>query len=661
MATTDQHEAVASNASSVADSPAADGDATTDATGTTDVPTDTMNAQEQPEAKYDDGAQDSMPEEEDHDNAPVCGCIPHLWKGTIFGIVDYHVNPTVMIASITIIWTFVIWCGADSNARDSMNIVNDFANYYFGWFYVAALITFASFAVFLVFSRFGDIKLGKPGKEPKYSVLTWFSMLFSAGVGVGLYFFGVSEPIGHFKDAESGSNRWSNGQFNTAAQDVMNISWFHWGFTASAVYCVAALPLAYHHHVKGRPLRESTCFEPLIGKKYANGMIGQLIDIASVIGTMFGVATSLGLGVLQINAGLFFIFDVEETQEAQLAIIWVITAFAAVSVFTGLDAGIRRLSEVNFAFSFILLAFIFYAGEPIYLINLFVQSAGYHIQWFFDLTFSLQAFEQEGFYDEADGQDDYNQSFMGWWTIFYWAWWIAWAPFVGIFIAQISEGRTVREFIIGNMMVPTLFTCIWLTIFGGVGLWNEMATTMDGVVCPSGDVFTDWQPEDAMSTWTAHTPGGEGLSKDTIMLSCFSGTHQLFALLYALPLPTFMSILALVGIVTYFVTSSDSASHVIDVLTANGNDEPPKMQRVFWALSEGAVASVLLTSGENTSDSLKALQTVSLIGAIPFTFVLLGEVLATHKTFLIHLGELDPSKLVYWKYDIIQAFYEDKV
>merc|ERR1719183_1667924 len=162
--------------------------------------------------------------------------------------------------------------------------------------------------------------------DPKYSVLTWLSMLFSAGVGVGLYFFGVSEPISHFTSAESGSNRWSNGQFNTAAQDAMNISWFHWGFTASAVYCVAALPLAYQHHVKGRPLRESTCLEPLIGKKYANGIIGQLIDISSVIGTMFGVATSLGVGVFSINAGLLFLFDVQETTEVRLLIIWVITA-----------------------------------------------------------------------------------------------------------------------------------------------------------------------------------------------------------------------------------------------------------------------------------------------------------------------------------------------
>ena len=239
--------------------------------------------------------------------------------------------------------------------------------------------------------------------------------------------------------------------------DALNITWFHWvfplfsplhsipfissantpniylhilneiqGFTASAIYCVAALPLAYHHHVKGRPLRESTCIEPLIGRKHANGFIGQMIDITSVIGTMFGVATSLGLGVMSINAGLYFLFEVEETTEVRLIIIWVITAFAAVSVFTGLDNGIRRLSEINFAFSFILIFFLFYAGQPIYLINLFVQGLGYHIQWFWDMTFSLQAFEQEGFYDVDDGQNDDNEYFMGWWTIFYWAWWIAW-------------------------------------------------------------------------------------------------------------------------------------------------------------------------------------------------------------------------------------------
>jgi len=627
------------------------------------------------EAKLDDvQGRDAPPYEDEEEEVKVCGCIPQHLEGDLCAGLSFYINPTVMGLAILVIWSFVIWCAVwPAEASVDLAKAKDWATQYFGWFYIFALILFGAFAFFLVFSRFGDIKLGHPDKPPKYSVLTWFSMLFSAGVGVGLYFYGVAEPVYHFDQMQKGNTRWFWGSYNQQAMDALNISWFHWGLTASAIYCVAALPLAYQHHVKGEPLRESQCFVPLIGKKYADGFIGQLIDLTSVVGTMFGVATSLGLGVMQINAGLKFIFGAEENLETQLTIIWVITAFATASVLTGLDAGIRRLSELNFGFSFILLFFIFFVGKPFYLLNLFIQGIGYHIQWAFELTFSTQAFEQEGFYDVSDCVGDRcasdHSSFIGDWTIFYWAWWIAWAPFVGVFIAQISEGRTVREFIIGNMLVPTLFTSIWLTIFGGVGLWNELAAVQLDIQCPEGELFancgdvnstaaancTSWEPEDATGMWNV-TNDGDWYEKEVIKLSCFGFEHMLFAQLYVLPLPTVMSVLALVGILTYFVTSSDSASHVIDVLTANGNDEPPKLQRIFWALSEGAVASVLLSVGSETGvNALGALQTASLVAALPFTFVLIGEVMATYKTLRIHLGELDPSKLVYWRYDIIES------
>jgi len=639
------------------------------------------------ELKLDDAqGRDAPPYADDEEEVKVCGCIPQHVEGDLCFGLSFYINPTVMGLAILVIWSFVIWCAVwPEEASEDLAKAQAWATSYFGWFYISALIFFGAFAFFLVFSRFGDIKLGHPDKPPKYSILTWFSMLFSAGVGVGLYFYGVAEPVYHFDQMQSGESRWFWGSYNQQAMDALNVSWFHWGLTASAVYCVAALPLAYQHHVKGEPLRESQCFVALIGKKYADGIIGQLIDLTSVIGTMFGVATSLGLGVMQINAGLKFVFDVEENLNTQLVIIWVITAFATCSVLTGLDAGIRRLSELNFGFSFVLLFFMFFAGQPFYLLNLFIQGIGYHVQWFFELTFSTQAFEQEGFYDVDDCIGDRcasnHGSFMAGWTIFYWAWWIAWAPFVGIFIAQISEGRTVREFIVGNMLVPTLFTCIWLTIFGGVGLWNELAAVQLDIECPVGTLFGDcgdanntlsyttlapnataclsWEPEDVTGMWSV-TNDGDPYEKEVIKLSCFGFSHQLFALLYVLPLPTVMSVLALVGILTYFVTSSDSASHVIDVLTANGNDEPPKLQRIFWALSEGAVASVLLSVGDSTGVSaLGALQTASLVAALPFTFVLIGEVMATYKTLRIHLGELDPDKLVYWKYDIIESFHVD--
>eukprot|EP00486_Rosalina_sp_Unknown_P006542 CAMPEP_0201576874 /NCGR_PEP_ID=MMETSP0190_2-20130828/22930_1 /ASSEMBLY_ACC=CAM_ASM_000263 /TAXON_ID=37353 /ORGANISM="Rosalina sp." /LENGTH=681 /DNA_ID=CAMNT_0048008247 /DNA_START=14 /DNA_END=2056 /DNA_ORIENTATION=+ len=596
------------------------------------------------------------------EDGKVFGIIPQEIKGD-FGcigckFIKYFVNPTVMLLSVVIIWSFVIWCAVDENAATEIGKMQDAVTKYFGWFYISSLITFGLFATYLVFSRFGDIKLGHPDKPPKYSILTWFSMLFSAGVGVGLYFFGVAEPIFHFADMQAGNSRWYEGSINEQAMDALNVSWFHWGLTASAIYCVAALPLAYQHHVLGQPLRESICFVPLIGKKYADGIIGQLIDLTSVIGTMFGVATSLGLGVLQINAGLAFIFNVKQDLKTQLIIIWVITLCATGSVLTGLDAGIRRLSEINFGFSFILVFFMFFAGDAFYLLNLFIQGIGYHIQWIFELTFSTQAFEQEGFYDTSDGSQP-QDGWMSGWTIFYWAWWIAWAPFVGIFIAQISEGRTVREFIIGNMLVPTLFTSIWLTIFGGVGLYNELASIQNDIDCETTSIATS-DDDVPNATWFISTAAAEDdwyseyNGRKVVKLSCYGTADMLFALLSTLPLSTTMSILALVGILTYFVTSSDSASHVIDVLTANGNEEPPKLQRIFWAFSEGAVASVLLGVDEE-GGSLRALQTASLVAALPFCVVLLFEVLATYKTLRIHLGELKPEELVYWRYDIFEC------
>eukprot|EP01084_Bolivina_argentea_P313610 543104_1 len=582
----------------------------------------------------------------------VLGCIPQSIHGDCgcicrpLSCVKYWINPTVMVLAIIIIWSFVIWCAVDTeHASVAMGDAQQWVVGYFGWFYIASLIIFGGFSVYLCFSRFGDIKLGPPDEPPKYSLMTWFSMLFSAGIGIGLYFFGVAEPVWHFADMQSGSSRWYHLTTNQQAMESINVAWFHWGFTASATYCAAGLPLAYHHHVKGEPLRESVCFMALLGEKYANGIIGCLIDLSSIVGTMFGIATSLGLGVLSINAGLKFVFGVEESLAVQMAIIWVITLFATISVLTGLDHGIRRLSEVNFMFSFIVLFFMFFALDPFYLINLFLQGIGYHFQWILELTFNTQAFEQAGFYDDTESTES-QVTWMSSWTVFYWAWWIAWAPFVGIFIAQISRGRTVREFIIGNMIVPTLLTCIWLTVFGGIGLYNELGSIQNDVQCDpredgSGTV------EDWLSEFDGHK---------IVKLTCYgSAQDMLFATYNTLPLPTTISIISMIGILTYFVTSSDSASHVIDVLTAGGHTEPPKLQRIFWAVSEGAVASVLLATSGGGTDSLQALQTASLVAALPFCVVLLFEVMATYKTLMIHMGEIVPSEMVYWRYDLFEC------
>ena len=323
--------------------------------------------------------------------------------------------------------------------------------------------------------------------------------------------------------------------------------------------------------------------------------------------------------MIQLNGMLHYMMpnkvDAEST-DLRIIIIWIITGFATMSVFTGLDVGIRRLSEGNFAFCLILLFYLFFICDPFYILNLFIQTIGYHINHLFELTFMTDAFQQVGFTGESSNASSTNyQSFMQWWTVFYWGWWIAWSPFVGIFIAQISRGRTIRQFILGNMFVPTLFTSLWLTVFGGVGLYHELAfDNINGNYgASSNSVCTD---ELMHSTYKG---------SNVVYLECYI-THlgfetMLFAMIDAYPLGTLMNIFAAIGLVTYFVTSSDSASHVIDVLTANGNEEPPKIQRIFWSFGEGAVASVLLAVGG--SEALTALQTVSIAAGLPFCAILL--------------------------------------
>lgn len=574
-------------------------------------------------------------------NSITCGCIPRILHGRLFGCIQYFINPTVMFLAIAIIWSFVIWVAVDVHgASEIIADTQQFVVNKFTWLYVLTLLIFGAFCIFLIMSKYGSIQLGE---DPPYTLLEWFSMLFSAGMGVGLYFFGIAEPVFHLNDSHNGKNRWYDSQLNIQAVDAMNLSWFHWGFTASACYCIAALPLAYHHHLKKEPLRESVCFVALIGQKYVDSFIGNIIDLVSVIGTMFGVSTSLGLGVQQINAGLHFIFDVKEDLDTQLVIIWIITFFATVSVVSGVDKGIKLLSELFIIFSAVIMLYLFFAGDSIFFLNNFIQTTGYFIQWMFELTFSTQAYELAGFYDKSYYRGTMTngpklKNWMSAWTTFYWAWWIAWAPFVGIFLAKISKGRTIREFIIGNMMVPTLLTCIWFTILGGFGLYNEMAAIQLGVDCVGNT-----------------SPSAMFRGRTIKKLSCYRTPELLFAALETLPFAKFTSVITLCAIVLGFVTSSDSASLVIDVLTASGNEKPPKIQRVFWALSEGAVASALLAAAPS-GKSLVSLQTASLVAGLPICVLLLFELMSTYKSLRIHMGELNPNDLIYWKYDLFSVY-----
>ena len=433
-----------------------------------------------------------------------------------------------------------------------------------GWFYMGVVALFFIWIIYLACSKYAHIKLGPDDSSPDYSYGSWFAMLFSAGMGIGLLFFGVAEPITHFNSPPVGE-----GNTVEAAQNAMLFTYFHWGLQAWTTYIVVGLSLAYFSFRHGLPLTMRSALYPIIGER-VHGRIGHSVDVFSVLGTMFGVATSLGIGALQINAGLNYLFQVNISEITQVLIISVITGFATISVVSGLDAGIRRISELNIVLAILLLAFVLLAGPTAGLLGSFIQNIGIYLSNMTSLTFNLYAYQPN--------------EWMGEWTLFYWAWWISWSPFVGIFIARISKGRTIREFILGVLLVPTGFTFLWLSIFGNSALFIEL--------------------------------GGDGGAISAATLNQMP--TALFVLLEQLPWTTVVSMVAVLLIVTFFVTSSDSGSLVIDTITSGDNKDSATWQRLFWAVSQGIVASVLLVGG-----GLAALQAATLSSALPIAFIMI--------------------------------------
>ena len=475
------------------------------------------------------------------------------------------INPPVFLISAALILAFVIWgAAAPEFAGSVFNAVQKYIVDTFGWFYLLAVVIFLIFTIYLALSSHGQVKLGPDHSEPAYSNITWFSMLFSAGMGIGLMFFGVAEPLMHFKSPPVG-----DGATLDAAREAMKITFFHWGLHAWAIYAVIGLSLAYFSFRQRLPLTVRSALYPLIGDRIY-GPIGHAVDIFAVLGTMFGVATSLGLGVLQVNSGLTFLFGTPTSITVQLLLIAGITLIATASVVSGLDVGIRRLSELNMILAIGLVLFILVTGSTLFLIKAFVQNTGAYLSDIVYRSFNLYAYDPKGW--------------IGGWTIFYWAWWIAWSPFVGMFIARISRGRTIREFVIGVLAVPVGFTFLWMTVFGNSAI--------------------------SLDIGSLHGAISAAIAKDV--------PTALFRFLEAFPLPTLISLLATVLVITFFVTSSDSGSLLIDTITSGGALHPPIWQRIFWALTEGVVAAVLLLAG-----GLKALQTASITAALPFSFVML--------------------------------------
>lgn len=477
----------------------------------------------------------------------------------------YKVNPPVFIASVLLLVLFLGYTvAAPQSAEALFKAVQAWVVDSAGWFYVLAVAFFLIFVVALAFSGYGRIKLGPDHSEPDYSYVSWFAMLFSAGMGIGLMFFGVAEPVMHFSSPPVG-----DAGSVEAARQAMRITFFHWGIHAWAIYAVVALSLAYFAFRHDLPLTIRSAFYPLIGERIY-GPIGHAVDVFAVLGTIFGVATSLGFGVIQVNSGLNYLFDVPVGVGVQVVLIAVITAIATLSVGLGLDNGIRRISELNMILAVALMAFVLIAGPTVFLLQTLVQNTGMYLSSLVELTFNLYAYQPTGW--------------IGGWTLFYWGWWIAWSPFVGMFIARISRGRTIREFVVGVLLVPMGFTFAWMTFFGDTALHMLMER---GITQLADAVAAD-------------------------------SSVALFQFFEHLPLSSVTSLVATLLVITFFVTSSDSGSLVVDMLTSGGAEDSPLWQRIFWAVLEGLVAAVLLLAG-----GLAALQTATIASALPFTVIML--------------------------------------
>ena len=477
---------------------------------------------------------------------------------------EEKLNKTVFYTSATLVSVFVILgIFFTSSIGDVFGTIQNFIVTSFGWVYIVSVAFFLFFVIWLYFSPFGNIKLGKKDDLPEYRDRTWFAMLFSAGMGIGLLFYSVAEPILHIVEPRN------PGMDNISiAKEAINLTFFHWGVHAWAIYIIVGLALAYFSYRHDMPLTIRSTMYPIFGDKIY-GFRGNLVEIIAIFGTLFGVATSLGLGVMQINAGLEYIGIMSVSLRNQIVLIVIITIFATTSVVSGLNKGIRILSQVNVGLGALLILFVFITGPTVFLASSYIQSIGYYMQNLVALTFQTDAYR--------------GVEWQSMWTMFYWGWWISWSPFVGMFIARISKGRTIREFIRGVLIAPALITFFWIIVFGNTAIHIELFGT-----------------------------GGISQVVQT------SVPTALFVLLENLPVTFLSSLLATFVITTFFVTSSDSGSLVISILSSNGNPQPVVGLRFFWAILQGSVAAVLLLTG-----GLLALQTAALTTALPFCMVMI--------------------------------------
>lgn len=483
-------------------------------------------------------------------------------------------NNAVFYISLVISIAIVLWgIMAQTHFAAFADSLLSFLTNYFGWAYLISMFIFVLFALVLAFSKYGNIKLGADDSKPEYSTTSWFAMLFGAGMGIGLVFWGVAEPISHYVSPAPGIEPGTLEAMNFA----MKSSFMHWGFHPWANYSIIGLALAYFQFRKNKPGLISSIFIPLFGEERVNGPLGKIIDILAVFATVAGVATSLGLGTLQINSGLNYLFKLPETTTVQIGIITVITILYIWTAISGIDKGIKLLGDINLylACGLLILSFVF--GPSLKIINLFTNGLGQYINGFIADSLHIEAF----------GDNSWSNA----WTIFYWAWWIAWAPFVGTFIARISKGRTIKEFIGGVIFAPAIVSIVWFSVFGAMGLNLSEKIGVEGLNLAASN------PSTALFQVFNHYSLGSVLSFIAVLLLC-----------------------------TFFITSANSATFVLGMLSSEGDLNPTRQKQFIWGIVQALFATALLVSG-----GLGALQTASVAAAFPFIAVMLLAIVSLMK------------------------------
>ena len=481
-------------------------------------------------------------------------------------------NPVFLIALI-LCAVMAVWAIAlNENFTEVSNAVFGFLTNDFGWLYLIAMLSFVIFALVIAFSRWGNIKLGPDDSKPEFSTPSWFAMLFGCGMGVGLVFWGIAEPISHYVGPAAGIEP------NTpeAAKFAISASFMHWGIHPWANYAIIGLALGYFMYRKGKPALISSSLAPVLGEKNAKGLLGKIVDILALFATMAGVVTSLGLGVLQINAGLNYLFGIPSNLTVQIIIIIVIAVIFIGSAVLGIEKGIKVISDANLYIAIGVLVVCFLIGPKLDVVNNLVGGMGSYIGTFFQDSLGLSAYG--------------DNSWMLGWRVFYWAWWIAWAPFVGLFIARISRGRTVREFVLGVVLVPAVASILWFSVFGSMGL----SVAQNGI-----------------------------LDAEAVASVAASPETGLFLVLNQYPLGMIVSVVMLVLVCTFFITSANSGTFVLGMLSSKGNMNPPNAKKILWGIVLTAMAIGLLIAG-----GLKPLQTISIAAAFPFIFIMFAAMVS---------------------------------